>query len=226
MTRAEWRPLRIDWFDPRDDGDPGMADSGPELAVTVFPTDAPYNVTVEIRRDADGAPFVIGIAVRRQFPWWEDGGWMAGDERPHVSPRDVQRLPLARIVRAALAAASTAQRPTLSSGEPASSQVAPLFGSASQRERPEEEWAKVARKILVPRGRPQRGKSIPFYQRIADAHRACALAGTSPAKEIARRMNVSENTVHQWVHQARRHKLLEPSTRSRRPPNAPDGSDD
>jgi transposase len=38
--------------------------------------------------------------------------------------------------------------------------------------------------------------------------------GISPVKEIARRKRVSENTVHQWVHRARKLDFLEPSTRS------------
>ena len=38
---------------------------------------------------------------------------------------------------------------------------------------------------------------------IAEAHRAAEMASKSPAKEIARRKRVSENTVHQWIHARR-----------------------
>ncbi len=78
--------------------------SDPDLIVTAFPEHADYAVAVELRMD-EGGPFVTGIAVRRH-PW---KGWQG--ERTHVSPRDVQRLPLARIVGAALAAAAIAERP-------------------------------------------------------------------------------------------------------------------
>ena len=71
-------------------------------------------------------------------------------------------------------------------------------------------------RVLLPRGRPQRRNSRNFYAKLAQAYRAFELQGLSPVKEIARRMNVPENTVHQWVYRMR-HQLhvLEPS-RSRR----------
>jgi hypothetical protein len=78
----------------------------------------------------------------------------------------------------------------------------------------EDTWADTARKVLVPRVRPQRGKAASFYKEIADAYRQLAASGVSPVKEIARRKRVSENTVHQWVHRARKLKFLEPSPRS------------
>jgi transposase len=74
-----------------------------------------------------------------------------------------------------------------------------------------------AGKVLLPRGRPKRGKSVDFYRELAKSYREFELGGLSPVKEIARRKRVSENTVHQWVHRMR-HELgfLEPSPRSKR----------
>ena len=74
----------------------------PELVLTFLPSDSPYSIAVELRRDDDG-PFITGIAVRRsRF----GEGW-DGKSRTHVAPRDIQRLSLAPIVQAALAAAAT-----------------------------------------------------------------------------------------------------------------------
>jgi hypothetical protein len=220
VAREEWRPLRIDWLDPKDE-------SAPEVAVVFFPTDRPYTVSVELRYDPDGAPFVLGVAIRCQYPSWEEWqewreniGWPAAGTRPHVSARDIQRFPIAQIVRAALAAAATAKRPTLENGKPARSQVAAVLADADPAWREQGgrdwDWAEDARKILVPRGRPERGKSAGFYKDIAVSHRKFAAAGKSPVKEIARRKRVSENTVHQWVHRARKLKFLEPSPRVKR----------
>jgi hypothetical protein len=72
-------------------------------------------------------------------------------------------------------------------------------------------------KILLPRGRPAGGeRSTKFYLEIANAHRQIEQLGESPAKVIARRKRVSENTAHQWIHKARQHGFLEPSPRSRK----------
>jgi hypothetical protein len=197
----------------------------PELVVTFFGEDIPYAVFVELRKDEEG-PFVTGVCVRRHI--WADG-WKG--ERTYVSPRDIQRLPLARMVRAALAAAATVERPEVPElpgmGRPTGKKfrgrpdlIKYDYRDEEQRKhfppRPEDQWAEDARRILVPRGRPQRGRSASFYREIADSHRNFTLADLSPVKEIARRKRVSENTVHQWVHRARKLGFLEPSPRSKR----------
>jgi hypothetical protein len=205
---VDWRPLRLDWLEPADE-------TKPEFAVVVFPVDVPLTVSVEFRRDPSGRPFVMGVAVRYQPLWaFEDDFWESAEQRPHVSPRDVQRLPLARIVRAATAAANSAERPVLGE-KPAVSSTAQLFPDESGEPwTGDPPWAEAARKILVPRGGPQRGKSTQFYKEIARSYRDFALAGMSPVREIARRKRVSENTVHQWVHRARKLNFLDPSPRS------------
>jgi hypothetical protein len=93
MLQGEWRE-NVGTYDP-------------ELIVTVIPQEygERYAVAVELRRDDDG-PYVIGVTVRRTLLAGYTGG------RTHVSPRDVQRLPLAAIIRAALAFASTVAKPT------------------------------------------------------------------------------------------------------------------
>jgi hypothetical protein len=187
--------------------------SDPELVVTAFEKGMRYAVSVELRRDPDGAPFVTGVAVRRHT--WADG-WSG--ERTHVSSRDIQRLPLSRIIRAALAAAATAEQPAKTTSLPG----APAFelvydpGDEPRWRDAGPEWARDARRILTPRGRPRRGKSAAFYKELAESHRRFSAAGKSPVKEIARRKRVSENTVHQWVHRARSLEFLEPSPRSKR----------
>jgi hypothetical protein len=203
----------------------------PELVVTVIEQergpDGRLAVSVDLRFDEDG-PYVTGIAVRRHH--------MAGyrGERTNVAPRDVQRLPLAKMVSAALAFASTSEKPPptqfLRPDEIAAGWTSRPFDPRVEvemtyylgAEPPEERWFPEAqplvdaRKILLPRGRPQRGRSVDFYRELAKSYRNLELAGLSPVKEIARRKRVSENTVHQWVHRMR-HELgfLEPSPRSK-----------
>jgi hypothetical protein len=206
----------------------------PELVLTFLPEGSPYSVAVELRGDDDG-PFVTGVAVRRsRF----GGGW-DGVSSTTVSPRDIQRMPLSRMLQAAVAAASElewAAKPisfddllsdaALSPpdehgrrwGGPIPGRPAIVYDPGGGGERypvsPHLQWADTARKAMVPRGRPQRGKSASFYKEIGDAYRNLAASGASPVKEIARRKSVSENTVHQWVHRARKLKFLEPSPRS------------
>jgi hypothetical protein len=208
MAPSEWKALRIEWPEKNWWTDP-------ELLITLFPPEPPYAVTVEFQRDADG-PFVTGIAVRRHV----HAGW--DGKRTQVSPRDVQRLPLAMIVRAAVAAASSvpAEPPTPRRGSqplPGSRGMAIHYidDEESHAKFPRAEFVEDARRILMPRGRPQRGKSVEFYRDLAETHRAAARAGKSPAKEIARRKGVSANTAHQWIHRTRQLGFLEPSPRSK-----------
>jgi hypothetical protein len=190
--------------------------SDPDLIVTVIPRNQAHAVGVEFRHDEEG-PFVTGVAVRRHT--WADG-WRG--ERTHVSARDIQRLPLTRIVQAALAAASTAVKPEQRTGTSPTPGIGPgetsWIDEAPSEQFPGPQWLEEARKVLVPRGRPQPGKSTGFYRQIAESHRSFARAGKSPVKEIARRKKADENTVHQWVYRARQLGFLEPSPRSKHTP--------
>jgi len=213
VARREWT-LGIDYPEKRWYSDP-------DLVITVFPSDSDYAIAVELVRPSDGPPFATGVAVRRVH-------MLSGplEEPTDVSPRDVQRLPLAAIVRAALAAAATApeEPPAGGRGEAIRGRVGYIVydpGDERREKYQDVPWVEEARKILVPRGRPKHGKSTAYYRDLAGSYRELAKAGySSPVKEIARRKQVSENTVHQWIHRARHLGFLEPSSRSKRPPQA------
>ncbi len=102
-------------------------------------------------------------------------------ERPEgVSPRDVRRLPLSMYAQAAVVA---------------------------WRDWDLDQAAEV---LTAPRGRPRGSRSVGFYRDLADFYRSLVRAGVRyPAKEIARRKHVDQNTVHQWVYRARELGFLE-----------------
>ena len=148
------------------------------------------SVTIDVLHDDDGAR--IGRV--------EIGG-------RDLSARDIQRLPLASALKAAIAAAR------VFSEQNDSGVVLPLYDT----EKIESGWAGAANKVLLPRGGPPTRRPAKFYKQIAEAYNALALKGVvSPVKEIARRKRVSENTVHQWVYKARELKFLDRSPRSRK----------
>ncbi len=182
-------------FTPQWTGDDRTRPWHPQLHLVVAETGADLAVDVRISYDTDGA-YVVGIAAVRLPIVGYTGG------RTHVSPRDVQRLPLAKIVQAALAYANVLGEPSL--------------GVPKPDEKPVEVVA--AERVLLPRGRPKGGPgSMKFYKEIADAFKEFALTpGVSPAKEIARRKRVDPNTAHQWIHRARKLGLLEASPRARK----------
>ena len=203
MSRAKLdirieRPTKRWWTDP-------------DLVVSIFEEGVEYVVAVEIRRDADGAPFVSGVAVRPKHP--------GGGDRRTVSAQVIRRRPLAKVLKAALAAAATVDDASIPDGEwvhfydPGDDPKWRAIAESDDRESAARA-AVAARKVLVPRGRPQRGRSTGFYKEIARAHRQFSLDNRSPVKAIATRKRVSENTVHQWIHRARKLGFLEPSPRS------------
>jgi hypothetical protein len=79
----------------------------PEWIVRFLLEDASYVVDVEIALEEGGKTYLTGIAVRSGVPTSPAGTpqdpWLEGAEYEPVVPRDVQRLPLTRYVRAALA---------------------------------------------------------------------------------------------------------------------------
>jgi hypothetical protein len=171
----------------------------PDLEVTVIEKGADYVVSVQVKYDDDGA-YATGVAVRRDPLVGYKGG------RTEVSPREVKRLPLARIIGAALAYADVLGKPL--PRKPRAGEQMPELVAAEKILSP---------RIRAPRGRPQRGGSAKFYKQIAEAYRQAAAAGLNPIKEIARQNGAPENTVHQWIHRARRLNFLEPSPRSKPP---------
>jgi hypothetical protein len=79
-------------------------------------------------------------------------------------------------------------------------------GEVEEPDRLLEERHDELERILVPRGRPKRGRSVKWYCALLKAARGFERQGLSPAKEIARgKTGVSENLVHQWLHVARRY---------------------
>lgn len=168
----------------------------PNLFETVFDYTEPYVVTVGFVRPRPGdVPVPVEVTIRRTFPVSDEPyrppSFAEGTEPAPFSARDVRRLPLDRIVRAATAVADHG----------------PL------------DPASEVPKVLLPRGRPTGGeRSIKFYKEVADAYRQIQFAqpDKSPAREIARRKRVPENTVHQWIYKARDKGFLERPPRSRK----------
>ena len=184
----------------------------PDLVVHVFPRDSDYAVAVELRLEQGTPPRVIGVAIRGTH-------MLSGDKEADVSPRDVQRMSLSRMVQAALAAAATAptfeELPSGHGGEPLRIPNRPdvLFYDPGDDERRakfrDEPWLEEARgRLIAPRGRPRRGepaKSTKFYLDVLSLHDELKRRGErSPAQEIARRKDVDVNLVHQWLFRARR----------------------
>lgn len=162
----------------------------------VYFTDGRYALTVEICRAAAGEPVVTGIAVRRLTPHVVTGGEGTrtrltpegevtepvprrepkGSPRP-LSGRDVRRMPLASLLRAATVAA----RGYTWIVEP----------------------AKVAR-ALVPRR--DEALTPEYYRKLLEAHRAIVARGSpAPVKELAERHGFGDNVnlIHQRLHRAR-----------------------
>ncbi len=148
-----------------------------------------YMVTVRVEHRADGS-VPVGIEVKRP------------DETDEpLSSRDVRRLPLDRIVSAALAAAS-----------------------GPRERRGEDEWFSTISKALAPPGRPERNHSAEFYKGISVFYRATAAKGLSPAQELARQKKVTRGTADQWIYRTRELGFLDPSPRSwKKQPKKPKG---
>lgn len=167
----------------------------------VFSTEFPkYAVDVEMRLDAFDEPVVTGVAVRRcvgmkankRAGFDPPPEWPEDVEPLPVSLRDVRRLPLDRIATAALV-------------------VVRQFRESPDPDR----MLPVAEALSLP-GRPVGRNKERFYTTVAELYRRYAGEGRSPAKELARRKHVSENTAHQWIYKARQLGYLEPSQRSSR----------
>jgi hypothetical protein len=146
-------------------------------------TEDPYVVEVELVRDSAGSLVPVGVAVRRTFSTSRRKKgrrypFAEGTAPEPIVAVDLRRIPMGRAIRAALNAV----------GQPF----------------PTDERHDELDRILVPRGRPRRGRSAKFYREILEAVSYCEQRGLSPAKEIARRKSESENLVHQWIHVARR----------------------
>jgi len=138
-------------------------------------------VDVELDTDDDDEPYLTGLAVRagvRTSPaGTPEDPWLEGGWVDPVVPRDVQRMALSIYARAARA------------------RVRDPFTEQGRQE--------FAR-ILMPPGRPERGRGSGFYQEILATARRLEAQGIRPVPEIARRKKVNANLVHQWLYRARK----------------------
>lgn len=110
-----------------------------------------------------------------------------------VSPREVRRLPLSDVVEASILAATI----SFATEGPYSLDTAALSRARSK-------LAETARRVAMPRGRPQRGRSAKWYLDLLATYREMEAQGIrAPAALIAKRKGVDPNLVHQWIHRAR-----------------------
>jgi len=147
-------------------------------------------VAVELRLGDDDEPIVTGIAIRRSIPMQprkdlkREPSWPDGTESPAVRPRDVKRLPLSQIAKAAATWVSSTK---LEPGSP-------------EREL---ERGKVTRTLRPPRTRPRTDRD--FYSKLLLVHDELVARGESaPAKQIAVQMGEPVSKVHVWLHRAKR----------------------
>jgi hypothetical protein len=145
-------------------------------------------------------PVVTGVSVRRRVPMRAKGRraafehkaeWAEETEPLPLSLRDVRRLPLDRIAAAAVVVVRQAAE------EPSPDRLEPLA------------------EVLSLPGRPIGRNKERFYRAVAELHRQWTLKGLSPARELAKRKHVSENTAHQWIYKARQLGYLERSSRTK-----------
>lgn len=177
----------------------------------VYFSDGRYAVVVELVRTADGEPIVTGLAVRRLTPHVVTG--QAGtrvrltpdgevtEPVPRREPkglpralsgRDVRRMSLAAVLRAALAAAKG-------------------YAWLAAPQEP-------IRALVPPRDQPL---TPDYYRRLLEAHRAIVARGSpAPVKELAKRHGFGDNVnlMHQRLHRARQLERLGklPPARGRR----------
>ncbi len=162
-------------------------------------------VAVEIAFHAAKRPGINVELVR------DDSGFVVTGVSFHgeaLTAQAVQRVRLAPIMRAAVAAAAEwdSQNPGLGGEVP--SLVPSVDGSDGG-------WTGVARKKLAPPAKGPDRNPAKFYKDIADEWREFTRRSMSPTQEIARRRGVPPNRVSQWAHQARELGFLEPAPRSR-----------
>lgn len=175
-----------------------------------------YVVTIEMRRDSKGAVVPTGVTVRRAVPTEkppsrdDDDGeaylryrmrlrkhghgrllWPEDAEPLPLSATELRRIPFGAYVRAALALAE--------GGRPGKPSI--------------DEAAAEAVRLVLPKGRPERGRSLDFYRGLLRAHDVLVQRGEAhPVRVIARQKGVPENTVHQWLYRAREIKRKEGSS--------------
>lgn len=122
-----------------------------------------------------------------------------------VLSRDVRRMPLDAYVKAARSSLTLARIELMTEAGHApprmtKKQQRELLGISHAWERAQQDLATVT----VPRGRPQAGRSTKWYADLLASARQLEAQGKSANRELARRKHVSENTIRQWIHRARK----------------------
>ena len=161
----------------------------PEATVTFGEVDGwPYVVGVDVARDRDGRDIPIGLTIQRKPSFGDPGPSPQYDlegmslpevtdaalELQRLSVRDVKRMPLDRILRAAT--------------------VAMREGAWGGPDSP------VTRTVL-PRKKVRLTRKD--FEKLAKAYEALEARGERPVPVLAKRMGVPENRMHQWVHRMR-----------------------
>jgi hypothetical protein len=158
-----------------------------QSVVRAWLEDDDYVVDVELRLDDADEPVVTGIAIRRAVPMKPSTSgprWPEGTELRAVRPRDVKRLPLSQIAKAAATWVSSTK----------------LEPGSSERTL---ELDKVRRALRPPPTRPRTDPE--FYSKLLLVHDELVARGESaPAKQLAAQMGEPVGKVHVWLHRAKR----------------------
>jgi hypothetical protein len=153
--------------------------------------DDDYVIDVELRLGEHDTPVVTGISVRRAVPmerrrdFKREPSWPDDAVPRSVSPRDVQRLPLSTVVRAALLWTQATK------DDPESRERAGKMGRVDR---------------ILARSRGKKGpRGDEFYRTLGLAHYEFVRAGVqSPVKELATQMGEPPGNIHVWLHRARK----------------------
>lgn len=148
-----------------------------------------HSSTVVEQEDVRGYRVVVHLMATGDGPARRVAEIAIASPEGDVSPRDVRRLPLSTIIEVARDAAAIAhheQRSTL------------------ELSRARSRLTDAARQVDMPRGRPMRGRSAKWYLDLLETYRELQAQGVRPVAAIAKRKGADPNTVHQWIHRARK----------------------
>lgn len=162
-----------------------------DVAVRIEIPERGYVVDVHVIRDRAAGTYRAAGTMARTV----NGG--------PVSARELRRLPFARCIATALAAARWIHEHWISETPVA----------RTSRRQVHAPWATSPR---LPPGHPPRGKTgVAWYLEFANAYRAAHARGERPSQTIAKHYDVKPNLVYQWKHQACKLGFLDPPVRRR-----------
>lgn len=189
MTWTTWVRSKVE-LQPAEQRD-GTPWPMPAQSVVRAWADEDYVIDVELRLGRDDQPIVTGLAIRRGVPLEPRSGfkqseprWPKDAEPRSVRPRDVKRLPLSQIAKAAVTWVSALEL------DP---------GSAKRTL----ELDRARRTLRPPRTSPR--EDPDYYRKLLLVHNELvARREPSPAKKLAEQMGKPLSTVHVHLHRARR----------------------